>query len=141
MPREQCPMALAAELVGDKWVLLILREAFYGVCRYDDMRLDLDIPRAMLTDRLNRLVSDGLLERRVYQEPGTRTRHAYILTRKGRSLALVMMALTQWGEAHLTGGDAPVAVIDRETSGELRVGLNDEHGRTVPLERAILSKR
>ena len=60
-------MALSAEVLGDRWLLLILREAFYGVQRYDDMLQDLGIPRATLTDRLNKLLDLKILERHAYQ--------------------------------------------------------------------------
>ncbi|WP_439575321.1 winged helix-turn-helix transcriptional regulator [Phreatobacter sp.] len=134
-------MALAAEAIGDRWTLLILREAFYGVQRYDDMRQDLDAPRSMLSDRLARLVERGILERRAYQEPGDRARHAYVLTPSGRDLALTLAALTQWGEAHVLGRPAPVGLVDRQTGRPLRVALVDEAGRAVDAAAARLVRR
>ncbi len=134
-------MALSAEIIGDRWTLLILREAFYGVQRYDDMREDLNAPRSMLTDRLARLVEHGLLEKAPYQEPGSRTRFAYRLTSAGRDLALVFLALTQWGEVHASGKEAPVMVVDRATGRPLRVELVNEDGETAPLQQATLVKR
>lgn len=134
-------MALAAEILGDRWTLLILREAFYGVQRYDDMRADLDAPRSMLTDRLGKMVERGLMSRRPYQEEGSRTRDAYVLTEAGRALALTLMAMTQWGERYVLDGPAPVVVVDRATGRELHVGLMDEDGATVPLSSAALSLR
>ena len=134
-------MALAAEILGDRWTLLILREAFYGVQRYDDMRADLGAPRSMLTDRLGRLVERGLMTRRPYREPGSRTRDAYVLTERGRGLALTLLALTQWGEEHVIGGRAPVEIVERETGRPLRVDLIDEDGRIVDLSAATLAKR
>jgi DNA-binding HxlR family transcriptional regulator len=141
VPRDQCPMALAAGLLGDHWTLLILREAFYGVQRYDDMRADLDAPRSMLSDRLARLVEAGILERRAYREAGDRERHAYGLTQSGRALALTLSAMTQWGEAHILGRLAPVALVDRLTGGPLRVALVDETGAPVDPARARLALR
>ncbi|WP_315900119.1 winged helix-turn-helix transcriptional regulator [Leisingera daeponensis] len=70
MPKEQCPMALAADILGDRWTLSILREAFYGVCRYDDMREDLKAGGSILTDGLNMLVARGVLEKQPCQEAG-----------------------------------------------------------------------
>ncbi|MEX0284617.1 MAG: winged helix-turn-helix transcriptional regulator [Paracoccaceae bacterium] len=133
-------MARAAELLGDRWTLLVLREAFYGVQRYDDMRADLGAPRSMLTDRLNKLVKRGLMQRRAYQDPGDRPRQAYVLTQKGKDLALTLIAITQWGEDHVLNGPAPVQVVDRQTGQRLRVELVDENGEIADLRNAVLSK-
>lgn len=134
-------MALAAEIIGDRWTLLILREAFYGVSRYDDMRADLDAPRSMLSDRLARLVENGLMTRRAYREPGDRERHAYVLTEAGRALALTLVALTQWGEKWVIGRPAPVKLVDRATGKALRAALLDKDGTEADIARARLVKR
>lgn len=134
-------MALAAEILGDRWTLLILREAFYGVQRYDDMRQDLAAPRSMLTDRLTRLVDRGLMTRRPYQELGARMRSAYVLTPSGRALALTLLALTQWGEEHILKGSTPVEIRDRTTGRPLRVALVNESDQIVDLSSAVLAKR
>lgn len=134
-------MALAAEILGDRWTLLILREAFYGVQRYDDMRADLDAPRSMLSDRLAKLVAAGIMKRCAYQEPGDRERHAYALTASGRALALTLSALTQWGEAHILGKPAPVGIVDVSTGDELHVALVNSAGTPVELGKARLAKR
>ena len=129
-------MAMAAEILGDRWTLLILREAFYGVARYDDMREDLGAPRSMLSDRLGKMVDNGLMTRRPYQEPGSRSRNAYVLTDAGRDLALTLMALSQWGEKHALGDDAPITLRDKQTGRKLRVGLVDSKGQPVDIRRA-----
>ncbi len=134
-------MALAAEILGDRWTLLILREAFYGVQRYDDMRADLGAPRSMLTDRLGKLVDKGLMTRRPYREPGARAREAYVLTDAGRALALTLMALAQWGEDHVLSGPAPVGLVEKRTGRPLRVALIDEEGARVDLSAATLAMR
>ena len=134
-------MALASEILGDRWTLLVLREAFYGVQRYDDMLADLGAPRSTLTDRLAKLVERGIMTRRAYQEPGTRTRHAYVLTEAGRALALTLLALAQWGEDHVLHGPAPVEIVERSSGRPLRVELVDENGRVADLKDAMLSLR
>lgn len=134
-------MALAAELVGDRWALLILREAFYGVTRYEDIRADLDAPRSVLTGRLRLLVEQGILEKAPYREEGARTRNAYVLTASGRELALIMMALAQWGEAHITGVEAPAIVVHRSTNKRVRVGLTDHRGNACGLDEVRLMVR
>jgi DNA-binding HxlR family transcriptional regulator len=108
-------MALTAELLGDRWTLLILREAFYGVQRYDDMLMDLSAPRAMLTDRLAKLVTLNILEKHSYQEQGSRARNAYRLTGSGRALGKVLMAMSDWGEQFVTKTPAPVHIVDAVT--------------------------
>ena len=134
-------MALAADVIGDRWTLLILREAFYGVSRYDDMRADLGAPRSMLSDRLARMVENGLLARRAYREPGDRERHAYVLTDAGRALALTFVALTQWGERWVIGRPAPVKLVDRTTGKALRATLVDRDGTEADIASAKLVKR
>jgi len=134
-------MARAAELLGDRWLLLILREAFYGVIRYDDMRQDLAVSRSTLTAKLNLLIEHDLLERRSYQEDGARARDAYVLTGAGRDLATTLRALSEWGEQHLLDGPSPVDLTDRRTGQRLHLELVDEVGRTVPLSEAALALR
>jgi DNA-binding HxlR family transcriptional regulator len=133
-------MARAAERIGDRWTLLILREAFYGVQRYDDMRQDLDIPRSVLTDRLKKMVADGLLERFEYQEPGDRKRFGYALTPAGRALAPVMVALTEWGERFVTKKPTPVGVRHKASGDWLHLGLLDAHDRPVEWRDAAMAK-
>jgi len=134
-------MALTAELLGDRWTLLILREAFYGVQRYDDMRKDLNAPRSMLTDRLNKLVESGIMIRRAYREEGDRERNAYALSEKGAELALVLMAMTQWGEKHILGKEAATIVVDKRTGQRLEVTVVDENGEITDIANAHLRKR
>lgn len=127
-------MAKASELLGDRWTLLILREAFYGVSRFEDLRADLSAPRAALSERLERLVGEGILERRPYQEEKSRPRHEYRLTAKGRELALVLIALMQWGDRHLGDGGPALDIVDATTREALTVALATAEGRVVPLQ-------
>jgi DNA-binding HxlR family transcriptional regulator len=92
---QDCALARALEVVGERWTLLILRDAFYGVRRFSDFAAHLDIPRAVLAERLRGLVEDGLLLRRADPErPG---REVYELTSSGRELWPALHALTRWG--------------------------------------------
>jgi len=141
IPREVCPLALAAEILGDRWTLLILREAFYGVVRYDDMLADLSAPRSMLTDRLSKLVDRGLIARKPYQEPGSRTRQAYVLTDAGRALGQTLIALSQWGEAHVSKQPAPIEFVERETSRPVRAALINDEGQNVALGKVEMRLR
>jgi DNA-binding HxlR family transcriptional regulator len=130
-PLDLCGMARAADLVGDRWTLLIIREALYGVTRFDAMRADLDIPRTVLSARLKRLCAHGLLTKRAYREPGQRTRFQYVLTSKGVDLAVAMIALMQWGDKNLPGAAPRTQIVDRKTGGLCRVGLVAENGDAV----------
>ena len=128
---EECGLAQAARLLGDKWTMLIIREAFYGVVRFQDMHTDLKIPRAILTSRLEKLLEADVLSRHPYQEEGKRQRYDYRLTPSGRRLSLTLLAMMQWGDDHLKGGEVSLGLTDRQTGERLRVGLIDEQGRAV----------
>lgn len=91
-----CSVARTLDVVGDKWTLLVLRDAFYGVRRFEDFTRDLGIARNVLTDRLGRLVEAGVLERRQYEERPPR--FEYRLTAKGRELLPVVLAMMHWGD-------------------------------------------
>ena len=97
---QNCSIARALEIVGERWTLLIIRDAFLGVRRFDQFQESLGIARNVLADRLNWLVSEGILERVRYSErPG---RHEYQLTPKGRDLLLPLTAFRQWGDKYLS---------------------------------------
>jgi len=92
----ECAVANTVEMVNDAWTILILRDAFLGVRRFDEFVNDLGIARNVLTDRLERLVANGMLETTVYQERPPR--HEYRLTEQGKDLFDVLMALWSYGE-------------------------------------------
>lgn len=138
VPRELCPMALAAEAIGDRWTLLILREAFFGVVRFEDMAADLGIARSVLTDRLNKLVSSKLLEHVSYREKNSRSRAYYRLTEAGRGTAQVLIALMQWGEQAVTGKPAPIRLVDKRDGQVLRMKLVREDGAVAAPYSAII---
>jgi DNA-binding HxlR family transcriptional regulator len=92
---QDCSLARALEAVGERWTLLVLRDCFYGVVRFNDFQAHLDISRPILAERLKALINEGLLERRHH---GTGNR--YVLTEKGTSLWPAVFTLAQWGEQH-----------------------------------------
>lgn len=113
MPRRdfaqmECSVARTLEVVGERWTLLILRDALYGVRRFDDFRRDLGIARNILTDRLNKLVDHGVLERHLYEEHPPR--HEYRLTDKGRDLLPVVLTMMRWGDRWATDVEPPVTL-------------------------------
>ena len=91
-------MARALEIVGERWTLLVVRDAFFGVRRFSDFCAHLDIPRSVLTERLAHLVDAGVLERRA--DPDRRNSHLYELTESGEALWPVVHGLASWGNAH-----------------------------------------
>ena len=97
-----CSIARALEVIGERWTLLILRDAFLGVRRFDDFQRSLGVARNVLNTRLQRLVDAGLVERRLYQERPER--FEYRLTERGSDLYLVMLAMLRFGDDWLAGG-------------------------------------
>lgn len=96
--RQDCSLARALEVIGERWTLLIIRDAFYGVRRFSDFQAHLDVPKAVLSSRLSGLVEDGILDRR--PDPRHAGRHLYELTAAGRDLWPALHALLIWGERH-----------------------------------------
>jgi DNA-binding HxlR family transcriptional regulator len=106
---QNCSIARALEIVGERWTLLIVRDAFLGLTRFDEFQQSLGIARNVLTDRLNRLVGEGILERTRYNERPPR--HEYRLTSKGEDLRLALAGLRQWGDKYLS--DRPPRILRR----------------------------
>ena len=93
-----CSIGAALDLVGEKWSLLILREAFFGSRRFDDILQAVGCARSMLTARFASLVDNGIMRRVAYREAGARARYEYVLTDKGRDIFPILVALLQWGD-------------------------------------------
>ena len=127
--RRHCNLAKSFELIGDRWTLLILRSALYGVRRFDDFQAELDVPRSVLSKRLTNLVENGIMERRTYRERGQRARVEYPLTRMGETLGLPFMAMTAWGDRWLGDGTSPLTLRSRSSGQKLSVELVDERGK------------
>lgn len=107
----------ALELVGERWTLLILREAFFGVQRFGQLARNLSIPRPTLSSRLRMLVDAGLLERvRYSQDP---ERYEYRLTEVGHDLFGAVVVLMRWGDEHLPNPDGPPIMLRHHTCGEV----------------------
>ena len=104
---DNCTIGRAMAILGERWTLVVLREVFNGIRRFDDMQQHAGVPRQVLTDRLARLVEHGVLLREPYRLPGERTRHEYRLTPKGFDLYPVMVALASWGDRYLADPEGP----------------------------------
>lgn len=108
-----CSVARTLDLVGDRWTILILREAFFGVRRFDALQRNLGIARNVLADRLGKLVANGIMERRRYQERPAR--HEYRLTERGHGLYAPLVALMRWGDEYLAEPEGPPVVLHHLT--------------------------
>jgi DNA-binding HxlR family transcriptional regulator len=97
---QNCSIARALEIVGERWTLLIVRDVFLGLRKFDEIQESLGIARNVLTDRLTRLVDEGILQRVRYSERPER--YEYRLTAKGIELNVALTALRQWGDKHLS---------------------------------------
>lgn len=112
-----CSIARSLEVVGERWTILIIRDAFLGIRRFDDFQESLGVSRGVLTNRLKRLVDEGILERRRYQEHPPR--YEYRLTDKGRDLWPVTMGLLKWGDRYLAEDGPPRIFFHHGCGGEL----------------------
>ena len=110
---EECSIARTLSVVGDRWTLLILRECFMRVRRFDQFQERLKITRHVLANRLKKLVNEGVLTRVAYQERPER--FEYRLTAKGLDLYPVMMSLVHWGDVHMAGADGPPILHHHKT--------------------------
>ncbi|MGW0585797.1 winged helix-turn-helix transcriptional regulator [Streptomyces sp. NPDC002920] len=140
MSTENCPVQRTLDVVGEKWTLLILRDAFNGVRRFDDLRRHVGLSDAVLADRLRKLVAAGILKTVPYQERGSRTRHEYRLTRRGRDLWPVLVALRQWGETYVADPEGPVLDISHDACGSpvrVVVECSGEHTELTPAEVTV----
>jgi DNA-binding HxlR family transcriptional regulator len=108
---QNCSVARALEVVGERWTLLIVRDVFLGIRRFDELQQNLGVARNVLTDRLNRLVEEGVLERVRYSERPER--FEYRLTQKGRDLNIALSGLRQWGDKYLS--EKPPRVLRRKS--------------------------
>ncbi|ODT88489.1 helix-turn-helix domain-containing protein [Phenylobacterium sp. SCN 70-31] len=102
---EPCSVARSVAAIGDRWTLMILRDCFLGVRRFDDFQARLGISRSIIADRLKRLVDEGVLRRDAYQDRPVR--HEYRLTDKGLALHPVIMAIVHWGDVHYADETGP----------------------------------
>jgi DNA-binding HxlR family transcriptional regulator len=128
---EDCTLAGALSVIGERWTMLILREAFFGVKRFEQMQRDLGIARNILADRLQKLVGHGILERVRYQDRPQR--FEYRLTEKGLDLYPSIVTLMRWGDKHLAGElGAPVTLMHRTCGHETEPQLTcSECGETL----------
>lgn len=117
-----CSITRPLTVLGDRWTLLIVKQAFAGVRRFEDFHVSLGISRSRLTDRLDRLIEHDVLYREPYRDGG-RTRYEYRLTAKGHDLYPILIALRDWGDTYMAPDGAPVKYTHKGCTGEVRAHL------------------
>ena len=110
-----CSVARSLEILGDRWIFLILREAFFGVRNYDQFQSNLKIATNILSDRLRTLVENGIMEKQ--RDSGDRRRSKYGLTEKGLDLFPITLAFMNWGDSWLAGEKGPPLLLYHKTCG------------------------
>jgi DNA-binding HxlR family transcriptional regulator len=134
---ENCTIQRTLDLVGEKWSLLVLRDAMNGVRRFDDFRRHVGLSESVLADRLRKLVEAGIMRTVPYNEPGSRTRNEYRVTRKGWDLWPAMIALKQWGDRYEADPEGtPMEVTHAECGEPVQavVTCTAGHGPLIPPE-------
>jgi DNA-binding HxlR family transcriptional regulator len=133
-----CAIGAAVGILGERSTFLVLREAFNGVRRFGDMQQRTGMPRQVLSQRLSRLVAEGLLRKVRYREIGQRSRDEYRLTDKGLDLYPVLVALMEWGDRYTGGADGPPVLLRHRDCGEpVRLQLACTAGHVLESAREI----
>lgn len=138
---ENCTIASALGILGEKWTFIVLRDVFLGIRRFEDFIEHTGIPRQVLTNRLAKLVNQGLLRREFYQEPGERTRHEYRLTDKGIDAYPILIALRQWGDRYLVDeAGPPMLTVHRDCGASVGVQLRCAKGHELASPREVVPR-
>ncbi|TCM36997.1 helix-turn-helix domain-containing protein [Kribbella sp. VKM Ac-2568] len=133
---DNCPIGRAMEILGDRWTVVVLREVFNGIRRFDDLRIRTAIPRQVLSNRLANLVEHDILHRVPYREPGSRQRYEYRLTEKGFDLYPLLIAIRDWGDKYLVGdGGSPLTIAHRDCDSDVHAELRCESGHSLSSPR------
>jgi DNA-binding HxlR family transcriptional regulator len=117
-----CSVAQCLEVVGEWWSMLLIRDAFLGIRRFDELQQRLGISRNVLTQRLTKLVEEGVLEKRPYQD--NPVRYEYLLTDKGRDLWPVLTTMRQWGDKHAAPNGPPMKITHKACGHAARFDLH-----------------
>src|SRR3984957_7458797 len=133
-----CSIGAAVGIIGERQTFLVLREAFNGVRRFADMQRRTGMPRQVLTDRLARLVDEGLLRKVPYRDSGQRSRNEYRLTSKGLDLYPVLVALMAWGDRYEVGPAGSQVLLQHRDCGEpVELQLSCRAGHVLDSAREV----
>lgn len=140
---DNCTLGRAMAILGERWTVVVLREVFLGVRRFDDIRRHAGIPRQVLTNRLAALVDQGILRKVPYRADGARTRHEYRLTAMGLELQPVLLAISHWGDRYLADPGGPPTVFvhrDEECAEEVHVEVRCAAGHHLADPREVATR-
>ncbi|MGB3243881.1 MAG: helix-turn-helix domain-containing protein [Sulfitobacter sp.] len=136
---EACPVARGLSVVGDRWTMLVVRECFFGIRRFDQMQERLGITRHVLADRLRKLEADGVLRREAYQQRPPR--YEYLLTDSGKALYPLLVTLIDWANTHVPAKDSSsVTLLSRETKEPIEPKLIDVRTGHEITHRTVVAK-
>lgn len=139
-PEDACPITRSMSVLGERWALLIVREALLGRSRFSEFRSELGVAPDILSSRLSTLVAAGVLTAVDYQDPGDRRRQRYELTSAGRELSTVLAALAQWGRSYMPPEqDNERRFVDTATGEPVRACLRNSEGQVVEPGQVILA--
>lgn len=137
---ENCSVQRALDVIGDKWTIQVIREAFHGVRRFDQMRDHIGVSDSVLSSRLRKLVDEAILETAEYRQAGARRRKEYRLTASGRALYPVIIALLSWGDTHRPDPAGPaIEVAHADCGGAIDVELRCSHGHRLTSPREAVT--
>ncbi|WGL52392.1 helix-turn-helix domain-containing protein [Nocardioides sp. BP30] len=136
---DRCPVDRTMQLIGNRTTVLLLREAFYGATRFDDLVRRVGVTEAVASQRLRELVDAGVLVKQPYREPGQRTRSEYVLTEAGHELLPLVLALGRWGARHIPGGGPRLTHVGCGATVVLEARCAEGHA--VPEEEMLVTGR
>ncbi|RHW24165.1 transcriptional regulator [Nocardioides immobilis] len=135
---DRCSVDRTMQVVGNRTAMLLIREAFYGATRFEQLAKRVGVTEAVASQRLKELVAAGILAKQPYREPGQRTRFEYVLTPAGHELMPVLLGLLQWGARHLPHPGGRVTVTHDECGAEVQAALRCADGHDVPEEDVVV---
>ena len=138
---ENCPIGRAMAILGERWTVVVLREVFNGIRRFDDIRRHAGMPRQVLSDRLALLVEHEVLQRMPYRDEGARARHEYRLTTKGFDLYPVLVAVKAWGDRYLLDDEGtPLLLEHRDCGTEVHLSIECAQGHRLSGPRDVVTR-
>lgn len=137
---DHCPISRSLDVVGTRTAMLLVREAFYGASRFDDLVQRVGVTEAVAAQRLRQLVEAGVLAKEAYREPGQRTRQRYVLTEAGHDLLPIVVAFLDWGNRHTPAPTAARPELSHAGCGEsVRAVVRCAGGHDVPEEDVVVT--
>lgn len=135
---DTCGIFKIAEILNDSWTILLLREAFYGVTKFNDFLENTGISKQILSNRLKHLIQLEIFELSIYKEVGVRERKEYLLTKKGKSLNIVLIAMLESGSNFIEADKDVVKVFKKNSDDQLKLKLVDSSNQVIDLNNLEL---